>query len=46
MTENFPEAKDSKYGIACDDCHKEFMKWFRTLSDNKKKIEKKYRFEN
>lgn len=37
MIEIFPEAKNDKYGITCDNCHKEFMVWFRKLSDNEKK---------
>lgn len=37
--ENFPELKGQNHEIAviCDDCFKEFMEWFKTLTESDKK---------
>jgi hypothetical protein len=39
----YPECKNDRTDIVCDDCYKEFKKWFATLTEeDKRKIREKF----
>lgn len=46
MYELMPEAIHHETAVICDDCFKEFMEWFKTLTESdKKKMREKYNSE-